>query len=406
MKLHTSTRLSVQFTAVATILVLVFAIGINMLFLSMWMSNEQKTLNITVSRPLPQRLFDRVGARVRSFPIDDPRIQDLIQHRWYKNIIHNGDERYLYKVDPLMVTLVDITPQVERQLDLVRLSLIGIILFALISYGVSRRFTRQALSDIQKLASFVNTLDLDSLNQRIQFDHVPEDDEIAVLAETIYSMNKKIHDQVAAIKSFVSHVSHEFRTPFMVMQSDSELALKTKKYKEGLDNNLQTITQLNGLLESLISLTKAESAKLVKTMVWVGELVELATRQAELRYDKMIRKKIMVDTSLTIKADKNALTSIISNIIDNAYKYTPPTGTITITANAKMIRIEDTGKGVSTKDIHHIRDEFWQADDSRWVDTWFGLWLSLVKKLVSLHGRRITVQSEKKRWTCFTIYWS
>jgi len=79
----------------------------------------------------------------------------------------------------------------------------------------------------------------------------------------------------------------------------------------------------------------------------------------------MIRKKIIVDTSLTIKADKNALTSIISNIIDNAYKYTPPTGTITITANAKMIRIEDTGKGVSTKDIHHIRDEFWQADDSR-----------------------------------------
>lgn len=232
MKLHTSTRLSLQFTAVATLLVVLFAIGINLFFLSMWMSNEQKTLNINASRPLPQRLFDRVAARVRSFPLDNPRMQELIQKRWHENIIKNDNEWYLYKTDGLMITLVDITPQVERQSDLARLSLIGIVLFALISYGVSTWFTHKALWDIQRLASFVNTLSVDSLDQRISLDHLPNDDEIAVLATTISIMNQKIHNQIAAIKSFVSHVSHEFKTPLMIMQSDSELALKTKKYKE------------------------------------------------------------------------------------------------------------------------------------------------------------------------------
>lgn len=404
MKLHTSTRLSLQFTAVATLLVVLFAIGINLFFLSMWMSNEQKTLNINASRPLPQRLFDRVAARVRSFPLDNPRMQELIQKRWHENIIKNDDEWYIYKTDGLMITLVDITPQVERQSDLARLSLIGIVLFALISYGVSTWFTHKALWDIQRLASFVNTLSVDSLDQHISLDHLPNDDEIAVLATTISTMNQKIHNQIAAIKSFVSHVSHEFKTPLMIMQSDSELALKTKKYKEWLEHNLQTVSQLNGLLESLMSLTKAEGAKLVKSPVGVAELIQKAIKQAELRYQKILQKKIVVDKGLVIKADHNALASIIYNIIDNAYKYTPGKGKLNIVADNKSLVISDTGKGIAEKEVEKIRDEFWQADDSRGRDTWFGLGLSLVKKLVELHGRRIKVTSEKGKGTDVILY--
>lgn len=136
-----------------------------------------------------------------------------------------------------------------------------------------------------------------------------------------------------------------------------------------MEHNLQTVSQLNGLLESLMSLTKAEGAKLVKSPVGVAELIQKAIKQAELRYQKILQKKIVVDKGLVIKADHNALASIIYNIIDNAYKYTPGKGKLNIVADNKSLVICDTGKGIAEKEVEKIRDEFWQADDSRGRDT-------------------------------------
>lgn len=118
-----------------------------------------------------------------------------------------------------------------------------------------------------------------------------------------------------------------------------------------------------------MSLTKAEGAKLVKSPVGVAELIQKAIKQAELRYQKILQKKIVVDKGLVIKADHNALASIIYNIIDNAYKYTPGKGKLNIVADNKSLVISDTGKGIAEKEVEKIRDEFWQADDSRGRDT-------------------------------------
>ena len=137
-------------------------------------------------------------------------------------------------------------------------------------------------------------------------------------------MKYKLHKQIQSIKDFVSHVSHEFKTPLMIMRSDIDLAKKTKDFNELIDKNMQTVQQMQTLLDGLLILTTAQTGKLEKTEVNMTTLVE---RICETMQKKYVEKDVIlhkhVAQHIFVSTHQGGAESIISNVLDNAYKYTP-----------------------------------------------------------------------------------
>jgi signal transduction histidine kinase len=167
------------------------------------------------------------------------------------------------------------------------------VVFGAISYVGSRWFVRRALRDLHELSAYVSSLDVDTLHSSIDFEHLPDDDEIQTVARAINEMGSKIDMQVASIKQFISYVSHEFKTPLMVMRTDAELALKSQNFEVGLKKNVQGIDTLNRLLESLLLLTRAQSGNtLHRGEVVIRDLVEECLTQVQQQYSKKLEVSI------------------------------------------------------------------------------------------------------------------
>lgn len=288
--------------------------------------------------------------------------------------------------------LLDITENVERQIDLARLSVIILLVMIGLSYGISRRFVSGGLKDLYKLSDGVASSHIDNLRKKLVMSHLPDDDEINIVAKAIDDMKEKIHTQVQSIKDFVSHVSHEFKTPLMVLRSDIELAQKTKEYEKIAERNIQTVEQMQALLDGLLILTATQAGKFEMSDVNMSDLTQ---RVADTMIKKYINKDIILHMDIAknihIDAHPSAAESVISNILDNAYKYTPEGGEITLSLTEETLTISDTGIGIPAELQQKIRQPFWQADKNR--QDGVGLGLAIVKKLIDVLGWTIRVEN-------------
>ncbi len=118
---------------------------------------------------------------------------------------------------------------------------------------------KRGLKDLHGLASHVQSLDIDTLQKKALFDHLPQDDEIKIVSRALDDMASKLHHQVSMIKQFVANVSHEFKTPLMSLQSTLEVGEKTKNYENVLSQTRDQIGIMNRLLDTLTILTNAQN---------------------------------------------------------------------------------------------------------------------------------------------------
>lgn len=226
---------------------------------------------------------------------------------------------------------------------------------------------KDSLRDMYKLADRMNASDISNLKESLVFSHLPADDEINVVAKSIDIMKDTIHKQIASIKNFVGHVSHEFKTPLMVMQSDIDLARHTKDYSKLIARNAQTVTHMNSILDSLLVLTNLESGKTLYTENC--DMTSLVQRICENLSMKYTAKNITLDKhiapTVSLETHPSTAESVITNILDNAYKYTPENGNITLTLKQTEICIADNGVGIDQAHQENIREPFWQVDKNR-----------------------------------------
>lgn len=319
------------------------------------------------------------------------------------DIIEANDHRwYMMLSDAKWKILLDITENLNRQRDLALVSLIVLSVIALTGYRISRLLVARGLKDLYRLAERVQHADIENLHTPLLMDHLPADDEINIVAGAVDRMKNKIHDQVQSIKDFVSHVSHEFKTPLMIMRSDIDLAKKTKEYDELIEKNMHTVEQMQTLLDGLLVLTMAQTGKLTVAEINMSSLLERVCENMEKKYDgkdvivhKHISPHVFIDTH------QWAAESVISNILDNAYKYTPEWENIILTLTETECVIADTGMGISDEQREKIRQPFRQADKTR--QDGVGLGLSIVQKLSEVLWWKVKVEKNEEKWTKVTL---
>ncbi len=410
--LKTSTRIALRFSGLTAILLVIFGIIINLIFFLFWVRGEQHLLKVPLEVKGHIELTVEAKRWLREYFQDialidkaTPLAQEIMEEHHRLNLVNYDDHRYMYKdvVDRIIVR--DVTRAVAQQWGLIRLSLVLLILFTFISYVLARKVVRYALSDLDKLVAHVKKIDVKSLTTPLQFSHLPQDDELRVVADAINDANTSLNEQIELIKRFVSHASHELKTPLMIMQTDSELAIKAKTFQQWLEKNITTIGHLNRLMEALLLLTRGQQ-ELQLAPLTLANIINPLITSAQQATHKELHWEIALDESVIQPAHQGVVERIVSNLLDNAVKYTPSHGTITVSLDPHALVVSDTGQGIELNDLGKIREPFRQADTSKWADNGFGLGLSIVQQLVKLLNRRIIVESTPWHGTTFTVYFS
>lgn len=217
-------------------------------------------------------------------------------------------------------------------------------------------------------------------------------------------------------KKFVANASHELRTPITIMQTNLDI-MKGAPPGDTLDNNRKWLNNLQGettrmteLINSLLFLARADANQqlLEKEYFSLNNVVEGAVTAFELlAAEKEITLETKIhDVSITGLGDPARIKQVLTILIDNALRHTPPNGKITTncynTVDTSVINVIDTGEGIAEEDIAKIFDRFYQADSSRQRGG-AGLGLSMAKWIIKRHKGTLKVFSKLGEGTTFTI---
>lgn len=214
---------------------------------------------------------------------------------------------------------------------------------------------------------------------------------------------------------FTADASHELRTPLTAIQTEIEVALRDKKLsevaaRELLESNLEEVVKLRTLADGLLRLAQHNGEKLTNTTADLAEAIKLAIehnhKQANAKQIALVNN---IEEDIQIKGDMASIAEVISILIDNALKYSQPKTTVTISCKPQgstiILSVKDQGMGIGVKDLPHIFDRFYRADESRAKEDigGYGLGLSIAKKIVDLHDGTIEVAKTSNRGTTFAV---
>ena len=226
----------------------------------------------------------------------------------------------------------------------------------------------------------------------------------------------KEREETDKIKSrFFANISHEFRTPLTLILGPAE-KITSKTSDESIIKDARIIKRnskrLLQLVNQLLDLSKLEAGKL-KLAATKGNIVSfvkgIALSFESLSEEKDITLKIISEKEFVeVYFDKEKMIKILYNILSNAFKFTLPEGKIAIAVKENdkdvEIKIRDTGIGIPKEEVPKLFDRFYQVDSSFTKDyEGTGIGLAMTKELVELHHGNISVESEKGRWTEFTL---
>jgi len=217
-------------------------------------------------------------------------------------------------------------------------------------------------------------------------------------------------------KRFVADASHELKTPLTALQTSIEVALRDKKLslagaKKALDESLDDVESLKKLSNDLLALTSYQQngEKITKSKVSIKGVVESAYKKIRpLAKKKDIKITLKIKDAMLI-ANKESIEKLITILLDNAVKYSKKGGKVSLSTNKGRrylsIKVKDNGIGVSERDLPHIFDRFYQADQSRskLSSEGSGLGLSIAKRIIKLHGGSIKAKSTVKKGSTFTV---
>jgi heavy metal sensor kinase len=301
----------------------------------------------------------------------------------------------------------------STQFQMVNLVIISTILTAVLGGGIGWLIAQRALKPIKALTQTAGSMDEHDLSRRIT-NEIPND-EIGQLGTVFNQMLDRIEAAFLRQKQFTADAAHELRTPLAIIQTGVDVALEQTRtpeaYRTILNNLRSEVTRLTKLTTTLLMLARsdASSSHLSRQVCNVSLLVETVTDQMQVVADeKTIRIERNIRSEVTAWLNENCMIQLIVNLLDNAIKYTPPNGIVTVSlsqqGSALQLWITDTGIGISTEHLAHIFDRFYRVDRARSRQQGgFGLGLAISQQIAHLHGGRIEASSALGGGSTFTV---
>jgi signal transduction histidine kinase len=286
------------------------------------------------------------------------------------------------------------------------------ILFSIwLSITAAYFFSRLAIKPISNIISQVKDINSSKLNSRLNEGR--RRDEIEQLAITFNQMLSDLELVFKNQDEFVSNASHELRTPFAIMIAESDYILgkerKSEEYIKHISGMVDDLRKLNMLLNSLLELAQLNrNIKIFLSAVRIDELIFNTVQEIKIKYPgRKILPKIEYsenENDLLITGNQGLLEIALKNLIDNACKFSAEQVNVKISISAEtiIVSIVDHGIGIPPDEIETIFKPFRRGTNVKYIGG-FGVGLSIVAKIIELHGAKIKVSSDKKAGTCFEI---
>jgi heavy metal sensor kinase len=336
---------------------------------------------------------------------------------------------YLFVVSPVIrdglpigALIIGSPTKLSDELRRLKLSLIlGSSLMLLIAFTGGLWLADRAMHPVKTITHAAQNISESDLSRRI---NLRGRDELSELANTFDNMLSRLQVAFDRQRRFVADASHELRTPLTITNLEIDQALSKNRSSAEYQRALQTINieneRMMRMVNDLMTLARMDSGQAILQFEAL-DLSDVALEAVERMTALAERQQVMLETTelpeLIVNGDRQYLIQMISNLIENAVKYSGSGQKIRVGTSVKLngkkefasLRVEDNGPGIPSEHLPHLFDRFYRVDQARTQDdnssapTGSGLGLSIVAWIVEAHGGKINVESKVNSGTTFEV---
>jgi len=312
---------------------------------------------------------------------------------------------------PQLTLLLNITHHQHFLQRMQRLIWLTVGLSALATALLGAWAARRGLRPLRRMGAIASSVSARSLNARLPEEHMPV--ELAELARSINDMLGRLDDAFQRLSAFSADIAHELRTPLSNLLTHTQVTLTRERsledYREALHGNLEELQWMAQLVNDMLYLAKADHGLLAlhREPLQLAEEVDiLLDFFAPLAEDFNVR--LGRDGESLIEGDRNMLRRALSNLLDNALRFTPSGGEVRVrivdVGQGVSVCVENNGEGVPADLLPRLFDRFYRADPSRQEGSseHAGLGLAITRSIIRAHGGDIRCESAEG-WTRFVI---
>ena len=268
---------------------------------------------------------------------------------------------------------------------------------------------------IKQISESVRLIGEGDFNQKVELNN---NDEFAVLADSVNKMSDRLNNLDKARNQFVSDASHELKTPLASMKVLAESILQNenvpeKYYREFLGDINSEIDRLNRIISDLLVSVKLDSMDSQEIpfeteTVMLNEMLIDTTRMLKPLANEKNIEILLEAERVAVNGNSTQIYQLATNLLSNAVKYSGKDSKVTVKAYAEgetaVMAFVDEGIGMTAEEVSHLFERFYRADKARSRSTGgTGLGLSICKSIVRLHKGTISVESEPGKGSTFTV---
>lgn len=262
----------------------------------------------------------------------------------------------------------------------------------LVAAGLAAFVAAAALRPVRRLSSAAEGVAATgNLTSRVE---VTGSDELGRLATRFNAMLEALEQSVGKQRQLVADASHELRTPLTAIRTNLDLIREGKlpehEVQSALAESAVELDELTRLVSDLVELARGSERQLRLEDVHLDDLVAGAVERAQVRAPQV--QFVSQLTPTVVHADALLLDRAISNLLDNAAKWSPEGGAIEVTVNGGEVTVRDHGPGIAQNDLPHIFDRFYRATAAR-SKPGSGLGLAIVREAAEAHGGTATAET-------------
>ncbi|MBI4597460.1 MAG: HAMP domain-containing protein [Candidatus Omnitrophica bacterium] len=305
--------------------------------------------------------------------------------------------------------------QTDASLERLRLSLLLLApLTLLVAGSVGWILSTNALRPLEVIMAQAQRIGPAELNKRLEVPNT--DDELERLALTFNTMLDRLERAFQRLRQFSAAASHELRTPLTVMRGELEVALRKPRepgeYQQALRTHLRTVMEMSAIVEELLTLARSDTVE--GAIEWRALTLNTVARKVgeqlrPLAEAKQVALDLRTAESVWVRGDARLLERLVTNLLDNAIRYTPAEGRIILRSERRngdaCLIVQDTGSGIRPDELPRIFDWFFsrRSKDPHVPTVSAGVGLSLCRWITEVHQGRIEAVSPPGEGATFTV---
>lgn len=309
---------------------------------------------------------------------------------------------------PQLTLFLDITHHQHFLQGMQRLIWLTVGLSALVTALLGAWAARRGLKPLRQMGKVAASVNARSLTTRLPLAQLPE--ELAELGATVNAMLQRLDDAFQRLSAFSADIAHELRTPLSNLLTHTQVTLtrprSLEEYREALHGNLEELQWMAQLVNDMLYLAKADHGLLMPSrqpLELAAEVDALLEYYAPLAEDAEVR--LLREGTAHTEGDRHMLRRALSNLLDNALRFTPAAGEIRVTLEPGLrIVVANQGPAIAPPLLERLFDRFYRADPARQEGSseHAGLGLAITRSIVQAHGGSIRAECADG-WTRFVI---